>query len=431
MSALKLALLVAFVLVQDQRTFPALRQHTFDVAKPSELVANITVRCDRCEWDAEGREAVVLQLNLDSRSAIFLPITRTGRAEYRVLLGTSSSGRRTLHIDQNERLTAKDLRGTDAAAVEAISIDQVDVAARDTLALSLAPFVYARADTVGRFTDVPVFMWYEIEPTSRGRRFRYSVIFTNEDGGTPADRLMATWGRTTDIEYLYSVEVDARGDILSEDMQGPKHEILPFRGTRDGRHPLLWVSTDNNMVLDSGERGVRYAPLPVPFALENVSREAVMDANPWLYEVMAKELLREGKIVAEAGPGDGTIPDPRRFAYVEGCGDVGDNALAFEVRVGNWWVSSDRGMPEYRIVRDGCFRAAVPLPSNITPQDIRAVRVVAYERAGKPMTTPIRFRRLNTLFMLDDRFRPGRSLVKWEGNAELKAGGTPLEIHVP
>ena len=94
--------------------------------------------------------------------------------------------------------------------------------------MSLAPFVYARPDTVGRFTDVPVFMWYEVEPTTRGERaIATRVIFTNEDGGTPTDRLMATWGRTTDIEYVYSVEVDRAGAIVAEDMQGPKHEILP------------------------------------------------------------------------------------------------------------------------------------------------------------------------------------------------------------
>ncbi len=97
-------------------------------------------------------------------------------------------------------------------------------------AMSLAPFVYARPDTVGRFTDVPLLMWYETELTARGTRYRYSVVFSNEDGGTPADRLMATWGRTTDIEYVYSVEVDANDAILSEDMQGPKHEILAVQG---------------------------------------------------------------------------------------------------------------------------------------------------------------------------------------------------------
>ena len=420
----------AGVAAAQERTYPALRQQTFTVAKQAEIVANITVRCDRCAWEVEGREAVVLQLNLDAGPALFLPLTRTGRAEYRVLLGTAAPGTHTLHVDQRDSLTARDLRGRDAAAVELISLDQIDPTSRDGLPVALAPFVYARADTVGRFTDVPLFMWYEIEPTSRGQRYRYSVIFSNEDGGTPTDRLMATWGRTTDIEYLYSVEVNTRGEIIAEDMQGPKHETLPFRGSREGTHPLLWVSTSNNMVLDKGTTQVKYAPAPVLFPLDNVSREAVMDAHPWLYEVMTKELVRESKIVENAGPGNDAISHPRRFAFVEGCGDVGDNALTFDVRVGDWWISSDRGMPEYRIVRDGCFRAAVPLPENVSPQMIRGVQVVAHERAGKPATTPIRFRRLNTVFMLDDQLRPGRSVLKWEGNVEIKPGGPPFEIAV-
>ncbi len=195
---------------------------------------------------------------------------------------------------------------------------------------------------------------------------------------------MATWGRTTDIEYVYSVEVNGSGEILHEDMQGPKHEILSYRGSHvEGRHPELWVSTDNNMVLDRGVTGIRYGPAPVLFALTNVSREAVMDANPWLYEVMAKELAREGKIAAGAPPGNGVIPDPRRYVYLEACGTLGDSALSFAVQVNNSWIASDRGVAEYRIARDGCFRAAAPLPGTTRVEDIRAVRVQAHERARK------------------------------------------------
>jgi hypothetical protein len=297
--------------------------------------------------------------------------------------------------------------------------------------LSLAPFIYARPDTIGKFTDVPVYMWYEEEPTPNGTRYRFSVIFTNEDGGTPADRLMATWGRTTDIEYVYSVEVDRSRRILSEDMQGPKHEILPFRGWRDATNPQLYVSTENNMVLDRGSTTVRYAPAPVAFPLVDVSREVVMDANPWLYEVMVKELTREGKIVADAPPGQGVIPDPRRHAYLAGCGLVGDNALAFSVRVDDAWIRSDRGVPEYRIMRDGCFRAAIPLPAGAAVQDIRAVRVHAHERQDRTATAPVRLTRLNTLFGLNDRYEPGARLLNWTGSAALTPGGPPLEIPVP
>jgi hypothetical protein len=146
---------------------------------------------------------------------------------------------------------------------------------------------------------------------------------------------------------------------------------------------------------------------------------------------MAKELARERKIVADGALIKGTIQDPRRYAYLEGCGVVGDNALSFSLRVGDEWIASDRGNPEFRIVRDGCFRAAVPLPPNATVGDVRGVRVQAYERQNRRASTPIRFTRLNTLFGLDDQYVPGPPLVTWVGAADLSAGGPPLEIPVP
>ena len=40
-------------------------------------------------------------------------------------------------------------------------------------AIAFAPIIHARPDTVGRFSDVPVFTWYEVEPTTAGERYRY------------------------------------------------------------------------------------------------------------------------------------------------------------------------------------------------------------------------------------------------------------------
>ena len=214
------------------------------------------------------------------------------------------------------------------------------------------------------------------------------MIFTNEDGGTPTDRLMATWGRTTDIEYIYSVEVDRAGAILAEDIQGPKHEILPYRGKRDGRHPLLWVSTDNNMVLDSGSTAVRYAPAPEEVRLHDVSRETVMDAHPWLYELAHKELQREGKIVPGAPPGNGRIPDHDASSISKAA----DKLAVRRWRSQSTWAGPGShpiaGMRDYRIARDGCFRAAVPLPQGATARDIRAVRAQAYTRRSRILRVP-------------------------------------------
>lgn len=402
---------------------------SFEAATRGEAVATLTVQCDPCAWDLVGREAVMISIAMDGRYSQHLPVLRSGRADYRVLLGPVEPGAHTIQVSEDAALSAKSLRGG-RARVERIDVAVQAVAAPEYRALSLAPMVYARPDTVGRFTDVPIFMWYEVEPTARGTRYRYSVIFTNEDGGTPADRLMATWGRTTDIEYLYSVEVDGSGAIVEDDMQGPEHEILPFRGRREGSHPLLWVSTENNMVLDRGTTTVRYAPAPVAFPLTQVSREAIMDAHPWTYDIMSRELAREGKIVPDAPPGQGTIPDPRRFVYLEGCGEVGDRALAFAVRAGDRWFASDRGVPQYRITRDGCFRAATPLPAGLSSADVRGVRAQAYPREGRAGSAAARLTRVNTVFMLDEQFVPGSSLATWRGSTELQAGGPSFDLPV-
>ena len=317
--------------VPDTTTI-ALAEQSIDLPRAAELRAVVSAQCGECAWDTEGREAVTLTIWVDGVYSQHLPLVRGGSADYSVMLGSADAG--TPHHPPRHRSSDDGVRAQrDGAATARLAVTPLFPDAPEHLALALAPFVYARPNTVGRFTDVPVFMWYEREPTERGARYRYSVIFTNEDGGTPTDRLMATWGRTTDIEYIYSVEVDRAGGIVAEDYQGPEHEVLAFRGRREGRHPLLWVATDNNMVRDAGDVAVRYAPAPQAADLADVSREAVMDANPWLYAVMAQELRREGKIADNAPPGQDKIPDPRRFVYVEACGNVGNAALAFAVNV--------------------------------------------------------------------------------------------------
>jgi hypothetical protein len=416
---------------------PRPAEFTFTAVRPAEVIASITANCHQCAWHTEGREAAVLRLTLDDNYSQHLPLVSGSHAEYRVFLGPVPAGRHRLQIEQDSEQSARGLP-PGAAYVEAVQFEQVAATRPDHDALSLAPFIYARANTIGRFTDVPVFMWYETEPAAAGMRYRYSVIFTNEDGGTPADRLMATWGRTTDIEYIYSVVVERSGRIVSDDYQGPEHDILRFRGAREGRHPLLRVVTDNNMVSDAGVGPVRYAPAPIYFPLEERSRESVMDAYPWLYSVMTLELVREGKIAEDAPPGKGLIPDPRRYVYVEACGEAGIAALAFAVQVGDTWHASDRGVPEYRFVRAGCFRGAVPLPAGIDLSSVRALRFQAFERpnppgAGQPTTErpTARLTHINKVFMLDASYRPGASRFRWRGDQTLVPGGPPVEFALP
>jgi hypothetical protein len=413
----------------------------FMVMDDSEAFASVRAGCAGCDWGVAGRESVALRVAVDGNYSQHLQLVR-GEAvtEYRIGLGRLTKGEHRLNIDRDPALTAA---GAGPATIEVETFRFYVPGSSDHIALSMAPIIYARPNTIGKFTDLPLLMWYEVVATARGRQYRYSVIFSNEDGGTQTDRLMATWGRTTDIEFVYGVELDDANRILAEQFQGPGHEVPAFTGKHDGRHPLLWVSTDNNMVSENGPTSIRYAPMAVKFDLTDMSREAVMDANSWTYAIAAVEMRREGKVVDDAPPGHNTIPDPRRFVYVEACGTIGNAALS--VSVGSRrsqsandliWTPSDRGLPQYRIVRDGCFRIATPLPAGTQPSDIRALRVQAYARppatgaAARP-ADPVHFMRINKAFMLDEHFVPGPSILRWEGPVSIRPDGEPFEIRIP
>ena len=185
-------------------------------------------------------------------------------------------------------------------------------------------------------------------------RYQYTVIFTNEDGGTPADRLMATWGRTTDIEFVYGITTGTPEHPSEELIQTAGHRWVAFSGPRVGSHPILWVATDNNMVADHGADDlIGFAPAPEQVALGERSREAVMDAEPWTYAVTSAEAVREGRVGAGPLPRSGVIPDPRRYAVVEACAEVADATLAFDVGMPDGgWVDG--------LVSDRSRRARVP-----------------------------------------------------------------------
>jgi len=89
--------------------------------------------------------------------------------------------------------------------------------------------------------------------------------------------------------------------------------MTAFAGPREGRHPLLWVATDNNMVRDRGPTTRRYAPAPIAFDLASASREAVMDASPWTYRVSAEE-ARQWGLVHKVVPGRELAKAAREYA---------------------------------------------------------------------------------------------------------------------
>jgi hypothetical protein len=211
---------------------------------------------------------------------------------------------------------------------------------------------------------------------------------------------------------------------------------------------MLWVVSENNMVGDSGPGRRRVAPAPFPFDLTAVSREAVMDAQPWTYRVSSQEAFREDRVHGDAVPGSKAIPDPRRFIYLEACAVLKDADLTFAVATRGAdgrlaWHESNGDEPRYRIRRvasefpNGCFRGAVALPAGTRDGDIAGLRFRAYTRTPEKDEKPLppgsgsaHLTRVNRLFRLGEDYGLGRTLLAWTGDLAIEADGAPAEVPV-
>src|SRR5262249_39780381 len=142
---------------------------------------------------------------------------------------------------------------------------------------------------------------------------------------------MARWGRMTDIEWVYEIQIDKSGSIVSEKYQAANHQTFDFKGKRAfGTHPLIYTVTDNNNFSDTGCSALRFGLEPHEMDLSKGSRETVMEKFPWTYRVMAEEMVREGRIRADSADPN-IVEDPREYVYAEIYNEPDSAAVAFEV----------------------------------------------------------------------------------------------------
>jgi CheY-like chemotaxis protein len=349
---------------------PLLRAETFRISKPSEVVAQLTLRAPGTDWAEAGHEAALATVLVDGHPQQQIMLYSGAEPfAYNVFLGVLSFGEH--HVD---------VRGDGVQLVEAkFHEDESDVVAN-------APVLFARANTIGKYTDVPLIVYCE-RLSENGESFlQYTVIFSNEDGGTSTRALMARWGRTTDIEYVYRafLTADGRG-VRRSTIQAKDHKELEFRGKQDGSHPLLMPITDNNMIGEAdAPTPIRYRIAPTLVDLTGHSREQVMDRYPFAYRVMAKELKREGKL-RPFGIVDGEkVSDPINYLYFEMKLANSEASIATLVRLKGdpRWYSSHLGHADYAIRTwkrnsaespKGFVRTTVELPPGTRPDQIAEI----------------------------------------------------------
>jgi hypothetical protein len=254
------------------------------------------------------------------------------------------------------------------------------------------------------------------------------VIWSNEDGGTNTPALMAQWGRTTDIEWVYRVEVNARGRRVAGSgvFQSAAHGTERFHGRYDGTHPLLQTCTSNNNMCDEVTDPMRFALSMRGVLRASQAREHEMDTHPWTYRVMADELRRERKI-GPSDPSSLAVGDPRTYLYVAVTHTTTPLAsaalvgLAVDVKlkgVPATTYTSNHGVPAWALLRNGPAATTVELPAGTTRADLASISV----RRVQPPTAnsaALTVTDVPRAFFLRGSYLPRSSFLHWHGSLEL------------
>jgi hypothetical protein len=374
----------------------------FQLEARAEVLASFTARAPGTSWGSTGAEAAIITCYLDDEyNQDVILFMGESKFTYRLQLGNLARGHHRMRVEVNRKLSS--------ASVGAVIIGQISIApvlestGQLFTAMSYSPILYARRNSIGRFTDIPLLMWYEVFHNRDETTIRYSYVFTNEDAGTATEALMARWGRATDIEWAYEVKL-RDGKTAGETFQAVNHRPTPFSGKKAGLHPFLLVASDNNNFADVGESAMRLALQPEFMDLSSHSREEMMDRHAWAYRVMAQELRREGKI---SDAGGHFIRDPRSYVYIEARAPRQN--MGIDLRVGlkdGKWCDSDLGRQDLDIQREGWFRVAVRLPLNESPKQTKEIAIQCRGPARTDQPVECTGIQVQKAFMLDQDYRP-------------------------
>jgi hypothetical protein len=279
-----------------------------------------------------------------------------------------------------------------AVGLLASQLELVTAANPQYLAYAYAPVVYGRSTSA--LHDVPLLTYATVSPAAGGAKLlTYVVVWSHEDAGTgfwPFEE-WGTWGRMTDIENAISLTVKPNGSVSGAeylwggepalgfpDSQSALNEVdKPFSGTWWGHHPVLRDATGNNDLSDQGTTAFRFQLAPVGAPGRGQARDAVMDANPFTYEVMANEVTRwyadTSANPSSAAPGQAT-----QYAIVDlDTTGRGTSSVAVDVQLSGYegWFRSDYGWG-FPLVSTGHVRTVVKLPPGWSAHAVTAVRVV-------------------------------------------------------
>ncbi|NVI92608.1 hypothetical protein [Actinomadura sp. BRA 177] len=426
-----------------QRGGPA-RSLPFTADRAGEAVISFAASAPGVSWVRRGAESAVVSISVDGRHVTDLVVPSSDAIPRSLGLGHVGKGR--------HKVTLRFAKGS-APAARSVDLRQVGVRMSDALALRHAPIVVGRTGWPfgdpyqNATTDAPLIAWHETRPaaTPGHRVIEYSLVWSNEDGGTDTPALMARWGRTTDIEWVYRVEVDASGDRVDGTAvyQAPLHLTLKFAGRYEGDHPVLQTCTQNNNMCDviSPDPPLRFLLDASRTRPDGRAREVVMDREPWTYRVAAQEMVREGKIENPSDPATREVGDQRTYLFMEFAKTTGAATtigsapgVALGVRLKSdpsRLYRSDHDEATWAIDRDGAVATTVELPEGTGVSDIASIEAVRRPTGWGDNGAPATVTSINRGFFLDESYLPQPSSFAWTGSVTLTQANPSAVIWRP
>ncbi len=364
-------------------------QVSFEAGQVGQAVAVISLSSPDADWGLAGSESVVVQYAIDGQ-ARGTTVVYGGAAEtdYRIQLGHVEAGRHTVTLKHDKKRSPAD---QSPLVIHGLSVEVIGAADARYDAIRYAPMLLGFDDDLNpgnghpgnALSDVPVIMHVDTEQGAGKTTYDYTVIWSNEDGGTGyfPEVLMALWGRPHDIETIFSVEVADSGELLSMRYRSDEAGTWPaFTGAFQGSHPVLRIYTQNGLIADDGDSRIRFAIYPFSYDASVGARQRALMLDPVSYVVGAKEFVREAKTENDARPWTLKPSDLRNYLFLELDIDVnvGGNVIRGYAVVDGQIYLSDHGQAEALPgagstalrVSDGRAQTTVELPEGTTLDDI-------------------------------------------------------------
>lgn len=395
-------------------------EKNFTLPQAGHAVANFQISSDT-DWEDPKLPAVLLEVVVDERLASHL-VTFMGRRNgghvYSLHLGFLNAGQHELALQRADSSHA-------AIRLQNVRLDAYYANHPFYPVLGQAPIIFGRNPDM-RSSDVPLLLAYEKNNLTAGDELKYTVFFSNENGGTPPLGLLHLWGRYTDIEWAYRVEMDANGKPRRgrASFQGKDHRELPYFGSFENEQPALQVATLNNLFDDSLTTPLRFALPPFSAIPPDGMRESVMLEAPWTWQVSAKEARREQRLLAQ--PADSMrIADLQRYLYIQFSAEPETPNM----QAGGYFIArykndpnaytSNLGNPRLTIRSDKKIvrQTAVPLPAGRSLDDLQQLQFAADSTGGSLI-----LKNVMRIFSLEVNDLPRQGELSWRGSLRLIPG---------